>query len=155
MPIRTLTLSVPASREAVFHYLANIENLPRWAPEFCSGVALSRHGWFALTALGELFLELEADEHTGVIDLRAGAETEPVWLLPMRVLASPSGGTLLSVVFYPTSGQTPEQFARSCDLLAHELTLLSQDFGRGELHEDAAMPSVEAQTVRRSWSRIA
>ena len=68
----TAVLTVAAAPAQVFRELADIENLPRWAGGFCERVALSRGRWVGLTALGEMFLALEADECAGTITLLAG-----------------------------------------------------------------------------------
>lgn len=136
MQVRTLSLTVAVPRETVFAFLADIENLPRWAPEFCERLALSRRGWFALTALGELFLELEADEHTGVIDLQAGEENERQLLLPLRVMAAPDGGTVVTVVFWQPPNQSDAQFETACELLTQELGRLGERLPRRAWYEE-------------------
>ncbi|HEX2852543.1 MAG TPA: hypothetical protein VHO24_04835 [Opitutaceae bacterium] len=60
-PARTTVLVVVAPLETVFNHLANVENLPRWAGDFCESIWLGREHWTALTALGELFVVIEAD----------------------------------------------------------------------------------------------
>ena len=63
-----------AGPDAVFNLLADVERLPRWAGGFCERVEL-RHGrWLGLTALGELWLEVEADPWAGTVTLRAAPE---------------------------------------------------------------------------------
>lgn len=144
MHVRTFSLTVPASRDVVFNFLADIENLPRWAGEFCERLEIARGRWLALTVQGELFLEMEADEHTGVIDLHAGDEHERVRLLPLRVLGLPGGGTLLNCVFFQAPGQSEFAYEQQCDLLSAGLGRLAGRFGGGELHEPVAVPQLAA-----------
>ncbi|MDP2138901.1 MAG: SRPBCC family protein [Candidatus Didemnitutus sp.] len=142
MQVRTFSLTVLAPRDTVFNYLADIENLPRWAADFCERLEVFRGRWLALTAQGDLFLEMEADEHTGVIDLHAGDEHQRVRLLPLRVLDLPGGGTLVNCVFYQSPDQTGAAYERQCNLLSSELGRLAGRFGGGELHEPVALPQL-------------
>jgi hypothetical protein len=83
--------------------LADIEALPRWAGEFCGGIGLVRGRWVALTALGELEVELEAHEATGEITLRFGADARVAHTAALRVAAAldesaHAGGTRVTLV---------------------------------------------------------
>ncbi len=140
MQVRTFSLTVPAARDTVFNYLADIENLPRWAAGFCERLDISCGRWRGLTTQGDLFLEMESDVQTGVIDLHAGDELQRVRLLPLRVLGLPGGGTLVNCVFYQTPDQSTSVYQRQCNLLSGELGRLAGRFGGGELHEPVAFP---------------
>ena len=68
MNIRTIAVTVAAPRDTVFNFLADIENLPQWAGAWCERLALERGRWWALTAEGELVVDMETSAGTGVID---------------------------------------------------------------------------------------
>jgi uncharacterized protein YndB with AHSA1/START domain len=89
----TALLTLAAPRDRVFAELADIENLPRWAGNFCEQVYVRRGRWAALTSLGELFLSLDANEATGEITLWAGWTRNELRALPMVVAATPEGET--------------------------------------------------------------
>lgn len=113
--VRALHVTLAAPRDEVFSFMADIENLPRWAAQFCAQLEISRHGWRAWTSFGDLFVELEANQHAGVIDLRFGSEGEPLADVPLRVWARPDGGTLVGGWLVPAAGQTDDSFARQGD----------------------------------------
>lgn len=138
MDLHTCSVVVAASRGAVFRYLADIERLPEWAPGFCERLAVTRRGWFALTALGEMFLELEADEHTGVVDLSAGDERDRHVLLPMRVHGLPAGRTAVTLLLERAPRQSAEQFERLCAVIEEELGRLAERFAHGAMEKEAA-----------------
>lgn len=121
-----LHVTVPAGRDQVFGFLADVENLPRWAKQFCDRLEISRHGWHAFTACGDLFLELESDAHTGVIDIRVGDEVEPLAAIPLRIWARPDGATLVSCHLVQAPGQDAVAFARQRDALAAGLAGLAE-----------------------------
>ncbi len=85
-------LTVAAAPERVYHELADIENLPRWAGGFCERVYLTHGRWVALTSLGELFLALETYERAGKITLWAGWAAHALHALPLRI--APTDGSV-------------------------------------------------------------
>ena len=46
MNIHPLTVTVSAPRDAVFNFLANIENLPKWTGAWCERLMLQRGRWW-------------------------------------------------------------------------------------------------------------
>ena len=99
-----VTCALPGSRHEIFRFLADIENLPRWAGDFCSELELSRGRWLAYSPTGEAFVELDADERTGTIDLKWSGDRGEVRMLPLRIMALPGGQTLLCAIFLPRPG---------------------------------------------------
>jgi uncharacterized protein YndB with AHSA1/START domain len=94
----TLTWAVAAPRSEVFRQLADVENLPRWAEGYCGDLTLSRGNWLAYTLNGERFVEVEADERSGVIDIRWADDRGECHFLPLRVVDWPGGRTVVSAV---------------------------------------------------------
>ncbi|MBA3849771.1 MAG: hypothetical protein C0502_07215 [Opitutus sp.] len=119
--VRTLTRLVPVSRHALFRFLADIENLPRWAPDFCPELELSCGRWLAYTMGGDCFVEIEADERSGTIDLRWGGEREGVRLLALRLVTLPGGANLISAVCYRGPGMDDLAFEREVAALTSAL----------------------------------
>src|SRR5436853_246120 len=91
--IRTTILTVYSPFEAVFGYLADIENLPRWAGGFCERLYLMRGEWVALTSLGELFVRIDGTSHDGEIALLAGRTPGELHRLPILITRGPEGDT--------------------------------------------------------------
>lgn len=143
MNIHPLTVTVSAPRDTVFNFLADIENLPRWAGAWCERLMLERGRWWALTAEGEQVVDLETSAGTGVIDLRAGPSPDRMTLTPIRVLALSSGRTLVSFLLIPPPGQPAEIFARRQRWLQAAADGLPGRFGGGELHAAPAPQLVE------------
>lgn len=144
MQARTLTVAIRAPREAAFRHLADIENLPRWAAAFCERIEIAPRGWLALTVEGELSAEIEADERTGVIDLRLGDAWGCTRLIPLRVVTLPGGQTLVSIVFHQAPGQSDLGYERQCELLGAAMREL-----------DALLPAETGLSCEAGWRVLA
>ncbi len=137
--IRTVNLAVRAPRDTVFNFLADIENLPRWATEFCERVELRRGRWWALTSRGELLCYTCADDATGVIDLCCGPSDDEVWRFPIRVWTVP-GATLVQFTFAQPPATPDEAYERQFQSLLTEMRGLLTRFGGGLLHAPEVSP---------------
>jgi hypothetical protein len=133
MNVRTVSVIVCATRDTVFNFLADIENLPRWAPCLCERLYLSRGRWMALSPRGEQPLDLEANNGTGVIDLRGGPSTDRMALLPMRVIPLSARNTLVTVTFVPAPEWPAGIMQCDADALTADLEGLLRRFGGGEI----------------------
>jgi len=134
MNIRTLAVTLAAPRATVFNFLADIENLPRWAGGFCERIYLERGRWRALTSQGELFVDLEAGTGTGVIDLRFGPSIDRLAVLPLRVLALGTRSTLVTVAFVEPPEWPVGVAQRDAGEMLAELEGLVRRFGGGDVH---------------------
>ena len=142
MHIRTIALTLAAPRDPVFNFLADIENLPKWAGGWCERLALERGRWWAFTADGEQVVDLASSAGTGVIDLRAGPLPERMTPLPLRVFALSLRRTLLTVTVIEAPDQTPEAYERRYQLLLAAAGGLLRRFGGGELHPPSVPPEL-------------
>lgn len=134
MNIHPLTVTVSAPRDTVFNFLADIENLPRWAGAWCERLALQRGRWWALTSEGEQVMDMETSAGTGVIDLRAGASPERFRLMPIRVVALSTRRTLVSFLVIEGPDETNDAFAQRRERLQSAADGLVKRFGGGEVH---------------------
>lgn len=134
MNIRTLAVTVSAPRDAVFNFLADIENLPRWSGGFCERLYLERGGWRGLTSQGELFCELDASTANGLIDLRFGPTLGQLATFPIRVLELRPRSTLVTVTFVEAPDWPGSLAQRDGAEVLAELEGLVRRFGGGEVH---------------------
>jgi hypothetical protein len=142
MSMQSFTLTVFESRDIVFNFLANIENLPKWAGGYCEHITLLRDRWWALTADGEQVVEIETRVDTGVIDLLAGTAPERMTSTPIRVSALSDHRTHISLTLFEVPGQEPESFARRCEIFQEAVKGLLARFGGGELHDAGQLPQM-------------
>ena len=134
MNIRTIALTVSAPRDTVFNFLADIENLPKWAGDYCERLALERGRWWAFTADGEQVVDIESSSGTGVIDLRAGPLPERMNLTPIRVLPLSARRTLVMLTVLDAPGQAADAYERRYEILLGAANGLLRRFSGGEVH---------------------
>lgn len=132
MKTRSLTVHVPADRDVVFAFLAQLESLPEWAPGLCTGLRRDGAHWRALTLIGEGYFTVAADARTGVIDLFVGAQPDEMMLLPLRVVRQPHGSAITCTVFQPTDW-AEELFEQLYATMLIALRGLPARFGGGEI----------------------
>jgi hypothetical protein len=120
MQTSTHTLPLAAAKEKAFAFLANVENLPKWATAFCLRLTRDAAGrWKVVTPEGEIFFRIAADPATGVIDMYGGPSEERMAYWPARVVERPGGSLFIFTAFqYP--GMPDDVFKAQCDGLLRE-----------------------------------
>ena len=124
----TVTTVLDAPRDEVFAYVADIENLPRWATEFARELKRDAAGYRVVNGLGEFCFDIEADPATGVIDMFAGPDRAHMALFPTRAVALPGGRTAYSFTMFQGPGMTGELFDAQHRSLLREFANLEAAF---------------------------
>ena len=119
----TKTISIEADPQAVFRFVADPANLPRWAVGFAKAVRRDRERWLVATGTGEIPVRVRADADTGVVDFVMSPRPEIEVTASSRVVARGGAAEYVFTQMQPP-GMTDEVFARSAAAVAHELTVL-------------------------------
>jgi hypothetical protein len=64
----TQTISIDAAPMDVITFIADGNNLPRWAIGFAKSVRPHGDGWIVTTAQGEMITRIEVDDPAGTVD---------------------------------------------------------------------------------------
>jgi hypothetical protein len=121
MNSRTHTLCLRAPKERAFAFLSEIENLPKWATLFCKELRPKADGRYkVVTPQGEIYFRIEADPHSGVIDMYGGSTEDQMAYWPARVVDAPGGSSLFIFTAFQYPGVKDEDFAAQCDGLKQE-----------------------------------
>ena len=119
----TQTIALDGDRDHIFRFIADAENLPRWAVGFCRSIVRDGAGWIVRTADGEVGLRMTTDAETGVIDFHMipapGVEVTAF----SRVVPAP-GGALFAFTQVQSPGMPDEVFAAQVTALGEELEVL-------------------------------
>jgi hypothetical protein len=124
----TVTTVLDAPREAVFDYLADIENLPAWANEFARELRHDADGYTVVNGLGAFCFEIRADRATGVVDMFAGPDREHMAVFPTRAVALPDGRTAYSFTMFQAPGMPDELFEAQYASLRREFANIEAVF---------------------------
>jgi hypothetical protein len=128
MQTRTVTAILDASKDRVFRYLSQVENLPRWATEFARELRYEDGKAKVVNGLGEFFFSIDADPRTGVIDMYTGPTEEELSLFPTRVVELPEGRSAYSFTMFQTPGMPDELFDSQYQALLREFDNIRREF---------------------------
>ncbi|TDU83547.1 polyketide cyclase/dehydrase/lipid transport protein [Kribbella voronezhensis] len=101
----TRTISIAASPEVVFEYVADARNLPEWAPGFAPKIEQSGDEWVIDSEAGQLRVVVRTSSEYGTVDflrahdLRVGGFS--------RVLPNGEGSEYQFTILFPPG--TPEE----------------------------------------------
>lgn len=95
--IRSFHVVVDAPAEAVYDFVTDLRNFPRWAYHFCKGIRLVDGGAIVTTPQGEMYFGVTGDRDLGVIDWWSGPTMETAERWPTRVIGLPDGRSLYMV----------------------------------------------------------
>ncbi len=121
---RSVTRHIAAPAEAVVQYLADPENLPAWATEFCQSVRKEGPHTIVDTRSGPLHLVIRSDSDLGVVDFFVGPTPQQLGVLPTRIVALPAGGSLVSFLLLQAPDVDDASFADQAQGLEIEVQQL-------------------------------
>ena len=124
----TVTAVFPAAKQRVFSYLADVENLPRWATDFARELKWVDGEWKVVNGLGEFVFRIDADPKTGVIDMLAGPTAEELALFPTRVVSLGEDASAFTFTMFQAPGQPDEIFEAQYRSLLREFENLAREF---------------------------
>lgn len=136
MKNRTVTITVAASYDDVFSFLANPRTLPEWAHTFSKSISQKNGAWEVVTPQGvSLAFAIEADRASGCIEMLAGPTPEQMESFPIRVYKADNGQTVASFTMFKSQrpGLTDAMFDDHYRQLVAEVEGLLPRFGGGEM----------------------
>ena len=132
----TRTVTIDAPPDTVFSFVADPENLPRWAVGFCRSIRQDGDTgrWIAGTAQGEIPIRFDSDERAGTIDFYFNPTAKLEVGAFSRVIPNGAGSEYIFTQFQ-VAGMTAEIFEAQVRALTEELQVL-----RGIIQAHAACP---------------
>ena len=119
----TQNVTISATPEQVFAFVADGANLPRWAIGFAKSVRTDGAGWIVGTAQGEMPTAIAADEGTGTVDFRM--EPVPGMMATAYARVMPNGkGAEFAFTQFQQPGMPDEMFAKLVAAVGHEMVAL-------------------------------
>ena len=127
MQPRTVSVTVNRPAAAVYEYLAEPRNFPRWS-EFLTTIRPDGGDWIAGTPHGEVRIRFVERNQFGIVDHHVTTPTGATVYVPLRVVANGPGAEVLFTVFRLPE-MTDEQFEADVGLVENDLTNLSRVLG--------------------------
>jgi hypothetical protein len=119
----TKTTAIHAKPKQVIDFLADPQNLPRWAVGFAKSVRREGDRWIVTTGSGEMGIRIVAEPNFGVVDFYMSPAPGVEGLAASRVIP-----TLDGVEYVFTQFQAPDMpddvFTKSIQALVRELSVL-------------------------------
>ena len=131
MNSKTVTLILNAPKSKVFSFISNIENLPKWATEFCKELKKVGDKYKVISCnpdAGELFFSIRSDRATGVVDMFAGPTAEQMSIFPTRVVELSDKTSVYIFTMFQMPGMSDELFNAQYNSLTKEFGNIRQRF---------------------------
>jgi uncharacterized membrane protein len=131
MTFRSKHVSVSIDRPAdeVYAFIANPENLPRWAAGLSGSIKNINGDWIAESPMGRIKIEFVVKNDFGVLDHSVTLPSGATVYNPMRVIANGDGSEVVFTV-YQRPEMSAEMFTEDANAVAKDLetlkTLLEQ-----------------------------
>jgi hypothetical protein len=109
------------SKENVFAYVSDIQNLTEWATGFARKHKIVDGKHKLITPAGEIFFRIEADPKSGVVDMFGGPSEDRMACYPARVVALPGEASAFLFTLFQWPGLSDGAFRSQCESLSCEL----------------------------------
>jgi len=126
MKSHTQTQTFTVSKQTLFTFLSNIQNLPKWATGFAREVKEVDRKFKVVTPDGEIFFRMESDINTGIIDMYCGDSENELAYFPSRVIDLPGDNSAFHITNFQWPGITDEMFETENAILAEEFENIKQ-----------------------------
>jgi hypothetical protein len=123
MPSRTLSVSIRCSPDQVYEFVANPENLPKWAQGLGQSVRKQGPDWMVDTPQGPMKIRFADQNRFGVMDHTVTTPAGVEVYVPMRVLANGSGSEVIFTLFRPAD-MSDAKYAEDMRLVERDLRAL-------------------------------
>lgn len=120
MTAHTTTAHYRVSPEKLFGFVSTIENLPKWATDYCKRIWKDGSDYKIETPMGEMFQRFDLDPKRGTIDMYGGPSKDAMWCWPARVTSDNMGGSVLVFTCIQMPAQSDAEFQGQCATLKEE-----------------------------------
>ena len=124
----TETCVVNASKNKVFEFLSNIENLPKWSTKFVKKIILTDGKYKAVTPIGEVFIRLDTNEKAGLIDIYAGQTEDKMTPAYLRIISLQDNSTAIMFTFFQYASTSNTMWKIFCQWIKIEVQNIEKHF---------------------------
>ncbi|HJT10701.1 MAG TPA: SRPBCC family protein [Candidatus Nitrosotalea sp.] len=124
----TETCVVPVSKDKVFQFLSNVENLPKWSTQFVKKLTVVNGKQKAVTPIGEVFLRYETNPIAGLIDIYAGVDEQLMTPAYLRIIPFSDNSTGVMFTFFKWDGTDDATWQIFCKWIKIEVGNIKKYF---------------------------
>jgi len=128
MKTEALSIIIPAPKDAVIHYLSDIDNFPEWATEFCQELIKYHNHYKLKTPMGEVYFRIQADKNNGEIKYFATQEVDGSDYLPSKVTAINDTSCKYVINFSQPENLPDDEYQQQCHAIMTELQNIQNNF---------------------------
>lgn len=128
--VLNLSVSIGCAPGNVYDFVANPENLPKWANGLGSSVKRTDSGWLVETPQGPVTVRFAERNVFGVLDHYVTVVPGVEVYVPLRVIANGTGSEVLFTLFRQP-GMSDEKFAEDQKLVEQDLGTLKNLMEKG------------------------
>ncbi len=123
---KTLTVGIRRDPEAVYAFVSNPENLPKWAKAFCQSVKKSGTEWIIQTPGGPMTVRFVDRNKHRVADHYVSPAPGLEIYVPLRVLANGTDASEVVFTLFRQRDMTEEKFREDIDWVQRDLSELKR-----------------------------
>ena len=124
----TETCVVSASKNKVFAFLSNVENLPKWSTKFVKKIISADGKYKAVTPIGEVFIRLDTNEEAGLIDIYAGPTEDKMTPAYLRIISLQDDSTAIMFTFFQYASTSNTMWKIFCQWIKIEVQNIQKHF---------------------------
>ena len=121
--VRHLSIAIACRPAQVYEYVANPENLPKWAAGLGTDVHRAGEHWEVTTLQGIMTLRFAPHNELGVLDHYVQPPGAPEVHMPMRVLPNGDGSEIV-VSLFRQPGMSDLTYSADAEMVRHDLETL-------------------------------
>jgi len=123
---RTFSISIAAAPQAVYEFVSNPANLPRWAWAFCKSIRQENGQWVIQTDMGAMTFRVAPANDYGVLDHFVSPSPDFEIYVPMRVIANGPHASEVIFTLFQQPGMSDGQFKTDAGLVEKDLAGLKK-----------------------------
>lgn len=116
------------SKDTVFEFLSNFENMPKWSTQFVQQTKIIDGKKKAMTPLGEVFVRIDSDKKSGIIDIYAGSSESEMNPAFLRVISFSNNSCGVTFTFFKWPQTTDQMWEMFCDWIKIEVDNIKKIF---------------------------
>jgi hypothetical protein len=108
-------------KDVVFDFLSNFDNMHKWSTQFVKEIRIVDGNKKAVTPFGEVYVRIDSDKKSGVIDIFAGPTQDQMSSAFMRVISFSNDSCGVTFTFFQWPHTTDQMWEMFCDWIKIEV----------------------------------